>query len=258
MVTTMTLEGIRLLQKNLLHIIMFYGETCGPCKATMPHYETLAAEKTSDTVKFYRFHQWENDDYKKHGETEWGVSGVPSFKAVYNGETLLTKVGGGDENEMRNFFRNVLNALDTHTRNNTMLVKKVTDGATLPSKAHAGDLGYDLYSALSYTIYPGETVLIPTGVAIQFPPGYGGLIRDRSSVATKGKVFNVAGVIDNGYIGEIKVALYNSTESVYHVAVGDKIAQMILIPVTNFDILEVSELVSADQRGDNGFGSTGT
>lgn len=253
----MTLEGIRLLQKDILHIIMFYGENCGPCKATTPHYETLAGKHTSDIVKFYRFHQWENDEYKKHGETFWGVTGVPSFKVVYNGETVLSKVGGGDEAEMDRFFLNAIEARDKRILSNTMKVKKMRPEGRLPEKAHVGDLGYDLFAAEPQVIYPGETTLISTGIAIQFPPNYGGLIRDRSSVATKQKLFNVAGVIDNGYIGEIRVALYNSTENLYHVAVGDKIAQMILIPVTNFDIVETDELMSADQRGDKGFGSSG-
>lgn len=139
----------------------------------------------------------------------------------------------------------------------SLKVKKVTQDATLPSKAHAGDLGYDLYAAEEITVFTGETKLISTGIAVQFPDGYGGLIRDRSSVATKRGLFNVAGVIDNGYTGEIKVALYNSTEGLQTIYKGDKIAQMILIPTVNFEVQEVTDVTSADGRGENGFGSTG-
>lgn len=139
-----------------------------------------------------------------------------------------------------------------------MKVKRLYEYSKLPTKAHAGDLGYDLYAAEYTTIYAGETVLIPTGIAIEFPEGYGGLIRDRSSVAIKRKLFNVAGVIDNGYTGEIKIALYNSTDEVQVVYSGDKIAQLILLPVINYRIREVDEIESSDGRGSDGFGSTGT
>jgi dUTP pyrophosphatase len=138
-----------------------------------------------------------------------------------------------------------------------MKVKRLVEHAILPSKAHAGDLGYDLYSSDQITLHSGETKLISTGISVQFPEGYGGLIRDRSSIATKRQLFTVAGVIDNGYTGEIKVALYNSTESFQTIYRGDKIAQMILIPTVNFTVEEVDETISNDGRGNNGFGSTG-
>ena len=138
-----------------------------------------------------------------------------------------------------------------------MKVKKLSNEATLPTKAHAGDLGYDLYASKSITIPMGDTVLVQTGIAVQFPDGYGAIIRDRSSVSTKQRLFVVAGVIDNGYTGEIQVALFNGGPMDQQVYQGNKIAQMILIPTVNFAVEEVSELVSADARGSNGFGSTG-
>ena len=136
-------------------------------------------------------------------------------------------------------------------------VKLLSNHAKLPQKAHAGDLGYDLYADSPAAIFPGETKVVKTGIAIQFPAGYGGFIKDRSSVATKKGLFTVAGVIDNGYIGEICIALHNGTDSLIHVAPGEKIAQLVLIPTVSFEIEEVDELVSADQRGVGGFGSTG-
>ena len=137
-------------------------------------------------------------------------------------------------------------------------VKLLSESAKLPQKAHSGDLGYDLYAGESAAIFPNETKVVKTGIAIQFPEGYGGFIKDRSSVATKKGLFTVAGVIDNGYIGEICIALHNSTESLIHVIPGEKIAQLVLIPTVNFEVTEVDEVISADQRGDGGFGSTGT
>jgi dUTP pyrophosphatase len=139
-----------------------------------------------------------------------------------------------------------------------MRVKRLSEYARLPEKAHRGDLGYDLYSNEGAAIFPSETKIVKTGIAIQFPEGYGGFIKDRSSVATKKGLFTVAGVIDNGYIGEICIALYNGTESLIHVGPGEKIAQLVLIPTVNFEVKEVDEVISADQRGEGGFGSTGS
>ena len=138
-----------------------------------------------------------------------------------------------------------------------MKVKKLLENAQLPTKAHLGDLGYDLYTNEGVAIFPHETKVIKTGIAIQFPEGYGGIIKDRSSIATKRGLHIVAGVIDNGYIGEICVALYNGTESLVHVKPLEKIAQLVLIPTVDFEVEEVDEVVPTDQRGDGGFGSTG-
>jgi dUTP pyrophosphatase len=138
-----------------------------------------------------------------------------------------------------------------------MKVKRLYDRSILPTKAHSGDLGYDLYSADQYTIYGGETKLIDTGIQIQFPAGYGGIIRDRSSVATKKQLIVTAGVIDNGYTGTVLVALTNLGEGYQTIYMGDKIAQLILIPTVDFKVEEVLEVESADGRGAGGFGSTG-
>lgn len=138
-----------------------------------------------------------------------------------------------------------------------MKVKRLSEKAILPHKAHAGDLGYDLFCSEDTVIYAGQTTLVSTGIAIQFPTGYGALIRDRSSVATKRGLFTVAGVIDNGYTGEIKIALHNSTDSVDRILAGEKIAQLILIPTVNFTVEEVVDVTSSDGRGVGGFGSTG-
>lgn len=139
-----------------------------------------------------------------------------------------------------------------------MKVKRLSDLARLPEKAHAGDLGYDLFAAENAILYPGDVMLVSTKIAIQFPDGYGAFIKDRSSVATKKQLQTVAGVIDNGYTGEVNVALHNMTEAVRQIYVGDKIAQLVLIPTVNFEVSEVDELVSSDGRHQSGFGSTGT
>jgi dUTP pyrophosphatase len=138
-----------------------------------------------------------------------------------------------------------------------MRVKKLSENAQLPTKAHLGDLGYDLYTSEGTAVFPSETKIVKTGIAIEFPEGYGGFIKDRSSVATKRGLHVVAGVIDNGYIGEICVALYNGTDSLIHITPLEKIAQLVLIPTVNFEVKEVDEVFASDQRKDGGFGSTG-
>jgi dUTP pyrophosphatase len=136
-------------------------------------------------------------------------------------------------------------------------VKLLSRTAKLPTKSHKGDLGYDLYCAQPVSIYPGETKLLQTDIAIEFPAGWGGIVKDRSSVATRRQVFTVAGVIDNGYTGPIQIALFNASEHVQAFAPGDKVAQMVMMLTTNFPVIKVDEITSEDGRNENGFGSTG-
>jgi len=137
-----------------------------------------------------------------------------------------------------------------------LIIQRISDLAVLPSKAHDGDLGYDLYASETRTVLPGMTCLVPTGLKIKFPGGWGAKIFDRSSVATKDMLLVVAGVIDSGYRGEIKVALHNFNKEAFEIHAGKKIAQMVLIPVIDFEITEGT--VDDDTlRGAGGFGSTG-
>ena len=135
------------------------------------------------------------------------------------------------------------------------IVRK-TDTATLPVKAHKGDLGYDIFSDENKMIAPGERMLISTGISIMSSNGkYGFVIKDRSSMAVKG-LFSHAGVIDAGYTGEIKVLLHNTTDKTYQVKKYDKIAQMIPTQVFDFEVKE-KEQHATTARGEGGFGSTG-
>lgn len=139
----------------------------------------------------------------------------------------------------------------------TLQVKKLYKEATLPSRAYAGDLGYDLYLAEPIvTIHSGDQQALSTGISIVFPPGYGGLISDRSSIALTG-IFIIGGVIDNEYRGEIKVIMYNGTATSRQFQCGDKIAQMILVPVVNIPVVQLKSDVTETSRGNKGFGSTG-
>ena len=136
-----------------------------------------------------------------------------------------------------------------------ILVKKLFDGAKIPTKANDSDAGYDLYSTERVTIQAGATVLISTGVSMKIPVGYVGLIWDRSSMGVKG-IHRHAGVIDSGYRGHIKVCLHNTTKEVYEIESGDRVAQILIQECPHFELFSVDCLDETD-RGSDGFGSTG-
>ena len=135
-------------------------------------------------------------------------------------------------------------------------VKKLTDTARLPEKAHTGDLGYDVFVDEDKWIPPGEYKLVSTGISIWSNSyKYGFIIKDRSSIAMKG-LFTHAGVIDAGYTGEIKILFHNVGATSIKIEKGDKISQLVPTKVYNFEIEQVAELHKT-KRGGDGFGSTG-
>ena len=135
-------------------------------------------------------------------------------------------------------------------------VKRLTETAILPEKAHQGDLGYDVFADEDVLIPAGKYKLVSTGISITSSNGkYGFIIKDRSSIAVKG-LFTHAGVIDAGYTGEIKVLFHNNSSTSIKIEQGDKIAQLVPTKVVNFEVEEVDELFET-KRGKNGFGSTG-
>ena len=135
-------------------------------------------------------------------------------------------------------------------------VKRLTETARLPEKAHQGDLGYDVFADEDKWIEPGGYKLVSTGISVHNSTyKYGFIIKDRSSVAMKG-LFTHAGVIDAGYTGEIKVLFHNNSSTAIKLEKGDKIAQLVPRKVISFEIEEIDKLYQT-QRGDNGFGSTG-
>jgi dUTP pyrophosphatase len=137
-------------------------------------------------------------------------------------------------------------------------VKRLTKAAILPRYAHVGlwgDLAADLYACEAVTVGAGVTLAIPTGIALELPSDYGALVEDRSGLAMKG-LTTLAGVIDPGYRGEIKVVLTNLGSEAWVIAAGDRVAQLRLIRRVEAVFEEVEELVDAP-RGVGGFGSTG-
>ena len=140
-------------------------------------------------------------------------------------------------------------------------VKKLTEFAVLPTYGSEFSAGADLYAAIESDIQlaPGETVAIPTGLSLEIPEGYAGLIYARSSLGTKRGLApaNKVGVIDSDYRGEVKVMLFNHSNAVQTVEAKERIAQLIITPFLKAEFNEADTL-SDTARGTGGFGSTGT
>ena len=130
----------------------------------------------------------------------------------------------------------------------------------VPSYAHPGDAGCDLVSTETLVVGPGQRAVVSTGTSVALPDGYVGLVGPRSGLAARHGVtlVNSPGVIDAGYRGEIKVVILNTDSSEgFAIEAGDRIAQLLICPASRARFHEVEKLPGSD-RGDNGFGSTGT
>ncbi len=137
-------------------------------------------------------------------------------------------------------------------------VARVERGATLPSRAHEGDAGLDLYACEAAHIGPGERWSVGTGVAVEIPGGHAGLVLPRSGLAKKHGIalVNGPGLIDSGYRGEIRVLLLNTDPAeTFRVEPGDRIAQLVIAPIALAEPVEAA--LSESARGDGGFGSSG-
>lgn len=175
--------------------------------------------------------------------------------------------------------------------------KRLNENASLPTKAHATDSGFDLYAAEDVIIEPGETVVIKTGIAVQLPKGYEAQVRPRSGVTSRTKLRVQLGTIDNGYNGEIGVIVDNVAQKeywtedfsfsvevtedyelldgsskgsgyfqkwasyqpkgTYLIRKGDKLAQLVVQPLPSVEAYEISGELGETERGTGGFGSTG-
>lgn len=136
---------------------------------------------------------------------------------------------------------------------------KLNERATLPTRAHDNDAGVDLYAAESARLAPGARVSVGTGLAVQIPDGVGGLVLPRSGLALKHGVtlVNSPGLIDPGYRGEVRVLLLNTDPTLeFQISSGDRIAQLLLVPVAHARPLQADAL-DESTRGEGGFGSSG-
>jgi len=141
----------------------------------------------------------------------------------------------------------------------TLRFSRLTDGAQEPSRAHDGDAGYDLHAVEAATLGPGERASVGTGIAVAIPECWAGLVLPRSGLASRHGITipNAPGLIDSGYRGEVRVLLLNTDpRETFEVAVGDRIAQLLLV---RYEAPEVLEVESLDEtvRGAGGFGSSG-
>lgn len=137
-------------------------------------------------------------------------------------------------------------------------VRRLVEGAKIPAYATPGSNGFDLHALLAGYLEPGERVLVPTGLAVELPPGFAMLITPRSGLAFKHgvTVLNAPGLIDSDYRGGVAVILHNAGQEPFTWAAGDRIAQAVPMPIPQLEIAEVDEL-SETERGENGMGSTG-
>ncbi len=138
-------------------------------------------------------------------------------------------------------------------------VAKLVPEAVLPSRAHEGDAGLDLYACEAAHLGPGERWSVGTGVAVEIPEGHAGLVLPRSGLAKKHGIalVNAPGLIDSGYRGEIRVLLLNTDPAeTFRVEPGDRIAQLVISPIALAEPVE-AEALADSARGDGGFGSSG-
>lgn len=134
-------------------------------------------------------------------------------------------------------------------------VRRINKDARLPRYGHTGDAGLDLFSVVEAVLKPGEAFAVPTGIQTAIPSGFVGLIWDKSGISLSG-VHRLAGVVDAGYRGEIKVVMINLSGNDFAVSKGMKIAQMLIQPVVGVTVNETDDLDDTE-RGEGGFGSTG-
>ncbi|MEN3313328.1 MAG: dUTP pyrophosphatase [Actinomycetota bacterium] len=139
-------------------------------------------------------------------------------------------------------------------------IQRLRDDAIVPERAYAGDAGLDLSACEHVELRPGERALVGTGLAVAIPEGYAGFVQPRSGLAARHglTVVNSPGLVDSGYRGELRVVLLNTDEKEpFLVEPGMRIAQLVVLPIPELELIEVEELPSS-QRGVRGFGSSAT
>ena len=129
-------------------------------------------------------------------------------------------------------------------------------GARIPSRAHEHDAGYDLYSREEMVVPANGSAIFDTGVHMAIPKGMAGILVSKSGLNIKSDITST-GLIDSGYAGAIKVKLYNHGDKPYTVYAGDKISQIVIVPVFTPSLETVNEFSEKGERGNNGFGSSG-
>jgi dUTP pyrophosphatase len=140
-----------------------------------------------------------------------------------------------------------------------LAVRRLSDAATLPTRAYDGDAAVDLRAAEAARLEPGARASIGTGIAVELPAGCAGLVLPRSGLALRHGIalVNAPGLVDSGYRGELRVLLLNTDRGeAFEVAVGDRIAQLLVVDAVPARVVQVAELAGSE-RGERGFGSSG-
>lgn len=138
----------------------------------------------------------------------------------------------------------------------TLKFLKLSREAEAPEYALESDAGFDLKAVETVSIFPFDQKKVSTGIAIEIPKGYVGIVRDRAGIVQKMNVHTVAGTFDSGFRGEASIMLVNMNDKTVEIEKGMRIAQIIIVPIVKAKIKEVDKL-SSTERGDKGFGSTG-
>jgi len=137
-------------------------------------------------------------------------------------------------------------------------VRRLRDDASLPAQAYAGDAGLDLAACGRHEVGPGDRTVIPIGLAVEIPDGYGGFVLPRSGLAAHHglTLLNAPGLIDSGYRGEVQVVVHNTDRrEPFVVEPGMRVAQLVVLPVPGLNVVEREELAASDRR-ERGFGSS--
>lgn len=176
--------------------------------------------------------------------------------AIEPSQELLSLV-----DEMAQIAARVADREESFTVRPVLRVKRLSSTAKLPRRADPQAIGLDLHADLegegfSLIIAPGERFRVKTGIALAVPPGYYGRVAPRSGLAVKQGIDVLAGVVDEGYTGDVSVILLNTGNKPVPVKHGDRIAQLILERADRLEVVEVDEL-PASERGEKGFGSSG-
>jgi len=139
-----------------------------------------------------------------------------------------------------------------------LALRRLREDAVLPERAYVGDAGLDLAACERHELAPGERAVVGTGLGVAIPDGFAGFVQPRSGLAAKHgiSVVNAPGLVDSGYRGELKVVLLNTdSKEPFTVEPGMRIAQLVVLPVPELELVEVDEL-PASERGARGFGSS--
>lgn len=155
-------------------------------------------------------------------------------------------------------YKGILDTILKEGLSRTVNIKVVKDNedVQLPTYAHFGDAGADLYANEDIEVQPNEVKIVPTGLRVEIPDGYEMQVRPRSGMSTKTPILGIFGTVDSGYRGPLGVMLYNHGTEKYQIHKGDRIAQAVIAPTYHGNFLIVESL-SETERGEGGFGSSG-